>query len=645
MKIKLIRNHNLNKSRGHLVKVAKQIQGKTGAYQSHRWINPNKALEVLKQDIGGVKATDELTFTDKQSGREISEKELLKEYQKKGKGQTIQQYVKGNYSIKQDEQLKIGNYYNETIEETEINKDVLPVLDTKYPEIDLTKIKKIEIEVDEEEDNYIKGSTFQNLKLPKLEGSRIDVEKAEKIRQQALDLADEYIEYLGNQTRYGGYSEYDRLDAQKFYTTLKKETDAQVYINFGQYHIRGLGLPRDIALYYDESIPIDKSINFHHEQMRKYRIGRKKKMVDKLNENIAENKKVLKGGLRPETLNNAPRHKPMTFEQADLGSINPKFNNPNGRKEGYHTNCQSAIVVFEARLRGYDLETLPNTTGSGCEKLSSRSAEAWIDPTDGASMTNEKATIILGTSNKLYKHLNETIKVGERYSFAFSWAGRRRAGHVVAMYKNEKDELVIYDPQVSEFTQGEKEIRQYLSQLKYKQTINRKKYDVGQRLIRIDNKVIDTKWLDRISKPSDDKTKGLTPDTGKNTNLDNIYKQLETLITDDEIKKIDTILEPLYNKENNQNARGKSNKQEAKQALSVANDKINIHLNNKSESQEKAELQNDMKNLYEQISAGTISISQAINDPRFKNCAYLLIMAMLEEDMEEEISNFIDALI
>lgn len=149
MKIKLIRNHNLNKSRGHLVKVAKQIQGQTGAYQSHRWINPNKAIEVLKQDIGGVKATDELTFTNKQSGREISEKEP-----------------------------RINEHYRDRIRPSDLNDDVVPVLDEQF--FQPTKVADVNNVEYKEEDNYTPGETFENLKIPEFRGK--NDEKAMAIR-------------------------------------------------------------------------------------------------------------------------------------------------------------------------------------------------------------------------------------------------------------------------------------------------------------------------------------------------------------------------------------------------------------------------------------------------------------------------------
>lgn len=81
----IIKHMELNKSRANLVKVAKQVQGKTGTYQSHRWINPNKAMDMLKEDLKkqGMKDFENLKFTDKETGKSYGEKELISKMQEK----------------------------------------------------------------------------------------------------------------------------------------------------------------------------------------------------------------------------------------------------------------------------------------------------------------------------------------------------------------------------------------------------------------------------------------------------------------------------------------------------------------------------------------------------------------------------------
>lgn len=45
----------------------------------------------------------------------------------------------------------------------------------------------------------------------------------------------------------------------------------------------------------------------------------------------------------------------MSFKQANGGKVNPKYT---GKRDGYSGNCQTCVAVFEARLRGYDMQAI-----------------------------------------------------------------------------------------------------------------------------------------------------------------------------------------------------------------------------------------------------------------------------------------------
>lgn len=60
-------------------------------------------------------------------------------------------------------------------------------------------------------------------------------------------------------------------------------------------------------------------------------------------------------------------------------------------------------------------------------------------PTTGENLTNRKTSVHMNTKAKLYKYLNDTIEVGERYSFSFPWKGYEYEGHVITAYKTPKD--------------------------------------------------------------------------------------------------------------------------------------------------------------------------------------------------------------
>lgn len=53
---------------------------------------------------------------------------------------------------------------------------------------------------------------------------------------------------------------------------------------------------------------------------------------------------------------------PKSVEYA-MSNTNPNFNNPNAEAEGWHHNCQSCAMTFEAMMRGYDTEAVPHKKG------------------------------------------------------------------------------------------------------------------------------------------------------------------------------------------------------------------------------------------------------------------------------------------
>ncbi|WP_390621060.1 phage minor capsid protein [Treponema pectinovorum] len=67
--------------------------------------------------------------------------------------------------------------------------------------------------------------------------------------------------------------------------------------------------------------------------------------------------------------------KPMNFRQTDGGSPNPNYK----KGGGYAKNCQTCVVAYELRRRGYDVEALPNYKGSMLDVLSYRTNIAWVN--------------------------------------------------------------------------------------------------------------------------------------------------------------------------------------------------------------------------------------------------------------------------
>lgn len=111
MKVRLVKKEDLMKatSRANLVKVAVQVNGRTGQYSSHRWKNPGAALNVLKETMkrAGVKPTDELEFKNKKTNKTLNEDELIKDYKQSKTTDTLQDFVKKNYTVSKAKEEKV----------------------------------------------------------------------------------------------------------------------------------------------------------------------------------------------------------------------------------------------------------------------------------------------------------------------------------------------------------------------------------------------------------------------------------------------------------------------------------------------------------------------------------------------------------
>lgn len=195
----------------------------------------------------------------------------------------------------------------------------------------------------------------------------------------------------------------------------------------------------------------------------------------------------------PEIVAGVKRGRPMTHEQADEGRGNPHYTDAKeasarsdaaykkyyeavknkapqeeidhekqqyekafkeyeiayAENRQYRINCQSCVVAYEARLRGYDVEaTGRNKKNPIQEKLSTNCESAWIDPATGKSpkpLTNDPK---IRTAKQATKWLEENVEAGGRYTFAHGWKGTNgRNGHIVSVFRDKSGSLTIFDPQ------------------------------------------------------------------------------------------------------------------------------------------------------------------------------------------------------
>lgn len=208
---------------------------------------------------------------------------------------------------------------------------------------------------------------------------------------------------------------------------------------------------------------------------------------------------------RPQIANVIPGDS-MTFEQADTGHVNPNY----GKDYGYSINCQSCVVTFEARERGYDVQVLPCTKGSALDRLSVDPRMAWIDPKTGKHpeyiCDNSRRT-----PEEYLDFVSEVVKPGNRYTIQFAWKGRGHSGHIVNIDRAPNGLLRIKDNQrglgeQSEWI-GDFAVLDYLSRVKYED-----KLPFGgstpcvPQLLRIDNMDFDFSVVNHIMKGADNGT-------------------------------------------------------------------------------------------------------------------------------------------
>jgi len=151
--------------------------------------------------------------------------------------------------------------------------------------------------------------------------------------------------------------------------------------------------------------------------------------------------------------------KQMNFQQANGGAPNPNYT----KGGGYQTNCQSCVVAYELRRRGFDVETLPNVKGSMLDVLAHNTRLAWVDRETGKHP--EYIAPSQPTCKKSFEWIKENIKAKNRYTIEFIWKDKS-IGHIVHLFKSDEDVLSIYDPQNGINTLGDKAVLEYMKRVK-----------------------------------------------------------------------------------------------------------------------------------------------------------------------------------
>jgi hypothetical protein len=172
---------------------------------------------------------------------------------------------------------------------------------------------------------------------------------------------------------------------------------------------------------------------------------------------------------------------PMTFEQADGMRANPNY----GKKGlfGYSTNCQACVVAFEARMRGYDVQALPNNRNGYIRDLSYSTNLAYRD-----QYGNHPDYIRIPSGVRRTSYLNQTVREGNRYSIEWAWTSGN-VGHIINVTK-ENGALKFYDPQTGKV----------MSESDFNSRISPSIRAGSVKLMRVDNLEFDSEFIDKVLK-------------------------------------------------------------------------------------------------------------------------------------------------
>lgn len=141
--------------------------------------------------------------------------------------------------------------------------------------------------------------------------------------------------------------------------------------------------------------------------------------------------------------------KPMTFDEADTGKVNPHYVPHTATAD----NCQSCIPAFKARLDGFDVQAKAfDESNEIMVELSENTSLAWIDKTTGSLpeyiKPNERYVPSL-----IDWFLNNLVE-GDYYSIEF-YRKHVAYGHVMIIFRKNAG-IVLYDPQSDEKLSGKK---------------------------------------------------------------------------------------------------------------------------------------------------------------------------------------------
>lgn len=178
----------------------------------------------------------------------------------------------------------------------------------------------------------------------------------------------------------------------------------------------------------------------------------------------------------PGSIAGVKRGQPMSFKEADGGRVNPYVD----KTYGTDVNCQSCVVAFEMRLRGYRVRALPRSKWGIADELAKETNLAWVDGSTGLPPKYLK-DVSANTPSLFKVFLEKNVVQGGRYTLEFGYA-KHPQGHIVSLDRDESGRLRIYDPQDGSIIQG-RDMDLYLQELYYGA-------DDPPKILRVDDKLV-----------------------------------------------------------------------------------------------------------------------------------------------------------
>ena len=164
----------------------------------------------------------------------------------------------------------------------------------------------------------------------------------------------------------------------------------------------------------------------------------------------------------PAKISGVQRGEPMNFAQADEQRANPRFSEDSGRR----INCQTCVVAYELRRRGYDVQANRRNIYNenyDQKKMASDSTWSWKDPKTGKHPSLIHSATEYDSTDAAYAYLNNTIQSGKRYTLEFSW-GDGRGSHIITAEKT-NGLLWLFDPQSGVAHVEENEVKSYIKNI------------------------------------------------------------------------------------------------------------------------------------------------------------------------------------